>query len=113
MVDGRVLLLFLSKANEKHLKYPIDNAIDSEIIAQKIPINDKKFIKEYWEVVKLNTIPILVKTLYLKTCEARQKMIDNPNLNKEEAKKMTNLILPFSDKTITVLEKKKATVPQK
>ena len=100
----------LTEANDVRLKFPVENAIDCEIIVRKIPTDDKELIKEYGEDVKLNMISILVNKRYLKIHKSCQIMSKNTNTNKEEAEKMSNSIELFSNEMSEVLEKQIATV---
>ena len=44
-MGGRVMGSFLSKANGVRLPFPIVKEIDCELMARKIPTDDKEFIK--------------------------------------------------------------------
>ena len=109
-MGGRVLFSFLSKANGVRLHLPIEDAIDKEIMARKIPTDNEDFLKQHGEDAVLTEIPINAKKKYLKLHEARLRMKKNTSLNEEEAVKKTDSLEPFCEEMVAVLESQNVVV---
>ena len=103
-MGGRLLFTFLTKANGVRLHLPIEDAIDKEIIARKIPTDDEDFLKQHGEDAVLSEIAINIKKRYLKVHEARRRMEKNTSLNEDEAVKKTDSMEPFCDEMLALLE---------
>ena len=109
-MGGRVLFTFLSKANGIRLHLPIEEAIDKEITARKIPTDNEDFLKQHGKDAVLSELPINAKKKCLKLHEARQRMKKNTNLTKDEAVKTANSLAPLCEEMVVVLEKQNLTV---
>ena len=98
-MGGRALFTFLSKANGVCLHLPIEDAIDKESMARKIPSDNEDFIKQHGEDAVLSENPINAKKKFLKLHKARRRMKMN------EAVKKTDSLEPFCNEMVVVLER--------
>ena len=57
-MGGRVFFTFLSEANGIRLHLPIEETIDKDIMAQKIPTDNEYLLKQHGEDAVLSEIPI-------------------------------------------------------
>jgi len=82
LMDGKIVISAMTKKANR------EGSLNSEIIAQKIPLEMPEFISEYGSNMCLNQISIKQKRYFLRLDEAHHSMKDNPFLNETDAIKL-------------------------